>query len=431
MLERTSALLYWSAQSGLNARVGGDASHTRESAAVMRDHLQPSRLRNLIVNQARVEPIDLPSGARRSALLIETARENLVESQDFADWTPGTITVTPGQRDPFGGFTATKLTTPTTGIKVKYPVVFTGDGPKAISIYVRQDTSIEHDVGIYDTTAGVARHQVAIVWSAGIPEAITGAGSGVICEVEEVAFGYWRIGFNAEGIVAANTHEMRFYPGVDGGVGSVYVFGAQAEDGAYPTSYIATDGDVGTRAVDTFYLDKAPEPQAFAAYFRFRFDMHTHVDELAAGVFFNLGYDGSGAHAVLYVFEGDVYFVIDNGIDSPVFVVDAITWEYGDVIDGAFILHPDGEPRLIYSVNGEACVELEGATPPAAGLPAAWEVDRVYFGKYDDNQAATFRPADLRVVKFADLTNVPGTDTPEAVLTELRAFRLTTLGEAA
>jgi hypothetical protein len=66
--------------------------------------------------------------------------------------------------------------------------------------------------------------------------------------IKEHGDGWYRLSFTFTG--AAGTSLMQLFPDFTNGGGSVYVYGAQMEQGSYATSYIPTYGSAVTRNVD-------------------------------------------------------------------------------------------------------------------------------------------------------------------------------------
>ena len=183
------------------------------------------------------------------------ARANLLtSSEQFDAWSDSTPTCTVTANAivaPDGTTTADLLTATGTGSYRSRSVTYTGDGTKALSFYVKEGTSSQGSITVYDGTAVVSRHIVRVTWTAGVPSLSTVSGSGTLFPVETIGSGWYRIKFTATGIVAANSNVLLFYPNNTGaGTGSVYVWGAQAENATTASTYqrvvTATDyADVG------------------------------------------------------------------------------------------------------------------------------------------------------------------------------------------
>ena len=189
-------------------------------------------------------------------LLIEQQSTNLcLYSEDLtaSGWAASTTSVTANAIAAPDGTTTADLLTATsgTGSNRFRAVTFTGDGEKAFSVYLKAGSSARTTVLLWDSTAAVARHYVNVTWTAGVPTAATGAGSGSVFAPEAVGNGWYRIRFSALGVVAANAHIFGVSPDALAGTGTVYQWGMQAENLNVPTSYIPTAASTVTRSADT------------------------------------------------------------------------------------------------------------------------------------------------------------------------------------
>jgi hypothetical protein len=187
-------------------------------------------------------------------LLIEEQRANLVlYSQDFANasWAKSSTAVTSDTTTaPDGTTTADTLTSSssTSGV-VERNVTFTGDGDKAVSIFLKAGTSTLTYFFIRDTTASVTRGRARVTWAGGIPSATADLG-GTIQGVDSFGNGWYRVRLLVPSVVAANTNAFRIQPDPTAGTNSVITWGAQAENGAFATSYIPTTTTSLTRNAD-------------------------------------------------------------------------------------------------------------------------------------------------------------------------------------
>ena len=189
-------------------------------------------------------------------LLLESQRTNLcLRSENFSNavWAKDPTTTVTIDTDvaPDGATTADTLTaTGGTGDTIRQQVTFTGDGTKVISLFVKQGTSSGTDIAVFDQTASAFRHKARISWSGGVPSLATVTGSGTLYSVTAVANSFYRIAISAASVVAANTNLFYIYPSPLTGTGTVIVWGAQAEDGAFATSYASTVAATVTRSAD-------------------------------------------------------------------------------------------------------------------------------------------------------------------------------------
>ena len=195
------------------------------------------------------DPITLaPKG-----LLIEELRTNLVPySQDFSDpaWSKSNVAATADTTiAPDGTTTADTLTASSVSGFTWQVVSFTGDGDKTMSCFVKAGTAATSVVQIRDATAIANRGYFIITWTAGVPSVVR-LTTGTVLGVDAFPDGWYRLRLLASNVVAANSNQYRFLPDTTAGTGTVIVWGVQAENGAFATSYIPTTTTSLTRNAD-------------------------------------------------------------------------------------------------------------------------------------------------------------------------------------
>lgn len=197
-----------------------------------------------------------PLGTGGGTPLINASAQLVVDTENFGNWSvTGTVGRTSGQTDPLGG-TAAYLLDSNAGASddIRQVVTFTGDATKAFSVYMRAGTSSKSALFIIDTTAAVTRHLVDANWSGGVPTLATVSGSGTLYSVVDAGGGWYRLEVTAAGIVAANSNRFGIYPDRSGGLGTVYVFGANAWNSLTPSSYVGTSQTTAATG-DRLYID--------------------------------------------------------------------------------------------------------------------------------------------------------------------------------
>jgi hypothetical protein len=312
-------------------------------------------------------------------LLLEPASTNLcVRSEEFDTWTDiNTCNVTANAiAAPDGTMTADLLTATVVGSERRRTVTFTADGEKCIAVYVKAGTSPRSVVTLRDTTASANRHQVRVTWTAGVPSLTTESGAGTMYPVEALANGWYRILFSATGVVAANTNVVNVGPDILNGTGSVYAWGAQAENAVVPSSYIKTEGSTVTRNADSLYFDVPAlnPPRAMTVYVR-----GVEGDRLASGVntrIFTLS-NASDAAPRLLCYRPSAsagYRVLHNPSGNSETTSQGTTAVRGDVLELRSTVSEAGAAGIGVSVNGGS--ESTNAAAPQA-LAGSWSGTRL------------------------------------------------------
>ena len=193
-----------------------------------------------------------PSTLAARGLLIEEARTNLVlQSENFATtWgQSGSPTVSTNTTvAPDNTTTGDTIGSTATGSYVFQSITFTGDGTKAFSIFIKQGTSTVNRLFVRDTTAGINRGLTDVTWTVGVPSVVVTNGS--LLSLTQLSNGWYRVQVAVDSVVAANSNQLRIQPDTATGTGTVILWGAQLENGAFPTSYIPTTTTALTRAAD-------------------------------------------------------------------------------------------------------------------------------------------------------------------------------------
>jgi hypothetical protein len=340
---------------------------------------------------ARTSHYVTPTGASApiQTLLLEPQRTNLcIRSEEFDTWTNiSTCNVTANAVvAPDGTTTADLLSSTVTGSSRGQTITFTGDGEKAIALYLKAGTSALTQLRLLDTTASAFRHTVAVTWVAGVPSLSTAGGAGTLYPVEALANGWYRILFSATGVVAANVNQLRVQPDPATGTGTVYAWGAQAENAIVPSSYIKTEGTTITRNADSLYFPFTAPPQAMTVYVRGvnagAYQSQTNAARVLHIGDINTGADprfslvrNAGTSQVQTLYDDGVTLRSGNATPSPTPVL-------RDIIEHRAVLSSSWVPSSSISVNGG--VEQTGTTT-ASGPATAWANPRLYIAGHADH----------------------------------------------
>lgn len=332
---------------------------------------------------ARTSHYVTPTGASApiQTLLLEPQRTNLcIRSEEFDTWTNiSTCNVTANAVvAPDGTTTADLLSSTVTGSSRGQTVTFTGDGEKAIALYLKAGTSALTQLRLLDTTASVFRHTVAVTWVAGVPSLSTAGGAGTLYPVEALANGWYRILFSATGVVAANVNQFRVQPDPATGTGNVYAWGAQVENAIVPSSYIKTQATTVTRNADSLYFPFTAPPQAMTVYVR-EVNCGNFATETDIRRYVNIG-DSVVSTDPRFGLSGltnnrfSPYY--DNGVTSvSVTVIPSPTPVLRDLVETRAALRSDWSVLGGISVNGGA--EVTG-TSVVSGSALAFAQPRLY-----------------------------------------------------
>ena len=315
-------------------------------------------------------------------LLLEPQRTNLcIRSEEFDTWTDSnTCNVSADAiAAPDGATTADLLTSTQIASLRRRSITFTADGEKCVAVFLKAGTSGRTVIRLRDGTAVVDRHQVRVTWTAGVPALSTATGAGTLYPVEALANGWYRILFSATGIVAANTNLFDVFPDDLAGTGTVYAWGAQAENAVMPSSYIPTTTATVTRNADSLYFPFTAPPQAMTVYVRgVEMERANSAGAADTGVIY-IGSGTSGADPRFLIRKttiGAGYLVAhDNGI-TPTATTNVGSAVRGSVVEVRAVLASTGAVTVGASVN--AAAESTNGPSAAQALQGAWAGTRLY-----------------------------------------------------
>ncbi len=205
-----------------------------------------------------------PTTRESLGLLVEEARTNLLlrsEEFDNASWSKLAASATANTATaPDNTVTAGSLIeSATTDIHVAYQdIAGSASAQYTQSIFAKANTRSYVQLSIGD--GGPNNVSAVFNLSAGtiVSTAIGGTGSGVSASIKSYPNGWHRISVTGVPAAAGNNVRQHIYilsPTLQGsyagdGVSGIYLWGAQLEAGAFPTSYIPTTSSAATRAAD-------------------------------------------------------------------------------------------------------------------------------------------------------------------------------------
>lgn len=137
-------------------------------------------------------------------------------------------------------------------------ISYTGNGVKAVSLFVIQSSATSSVIRLVDNTAGPNRILAALTWSAGLP--VLAMTTGTFLGYDAVIPTVFRLKFASTSVTAANNNALHIFPATTAAIavadtGNIYMGGVQTEDNSVPTPYIKTT----TASVQTLSLSCCSE----------------------------------------------------------------------------------------------------------------------------------------------------------------------------
>lgn len=193
-------------------------------------------------------------GNNKGALLLEPSRTNLItysEAFDNAYWTKSGTSVVSGFTSPDGTNNAFKLVEDTSGGAhfITTPITWSAVN-NTFSIYAKSNGRNWIRLNTNDSTGN------NLAWFNISNGTLGSKDAGITTSITLIADGWYRCSMTktltsfAGGatILIADADGSSTYTG--NGTSGIYIFGAQLEQGSYPTSYIPTSGSAVTRVAD-------------------------------------------------------------------------------------------------------------------------------------------------------------------------------------
>lgn len=271
---------------------------------------------------------------------------------------------------------------------------FTGDGVKAVSIFIKQGTASSSLLRLQDDTAAANRLLAQIGWSAGVPSVTMGTGTYI--GYETWADGVFRVLFATAGVIAANTNRLIVAPaettGFSGALtGDAYLGGVQAEDSTTPTSYLKTTTTTSPRNADNLQLPFNFTPQEMTLYLKFIERGTIHIQ---SGKLLQIGSSADAAPRLL-VYRNTNYEFLHQTSGGTTASQAAAAPAFGDTVELRCRFRSQGI-SLSQTINGGTEVEATGGAVNA--FAAVWSDTKIWLGGLNGSSGAVVA---LQSVKIA------------------------------
>ena len=210
----------------------------------------------LFNHPADVPRIEYDADGNVLGLLVEESRTNLVTySEDFSNaaWNLGsTILNLSAVASPSGSSSYQLTATGSAAGHILDAIALTASASATASVFIKNNSSTRSALGLYSVSDSGWFGRVDFDWVDGTPvfnSTTNSVGSIDSYSFTEISDGWWRVSVT----VTTNTNtsaRIYIYPDRVSGAESVYIYGAQVEQGSFPTSYIPTSGATATRSAD-------------------------------------------------------------------------------------------------------------------------------------------------------------------------------------
>jgi hypothetical protein len=328
----------------------------------------------LFNHPADIPRIEYDADGNVLGLLVEESRTNLVTySEDFTDasWTKNSTTISANSVvSPDGTQSASTLDAAGTALNALFVSLTHTAGPLTFSIYAKEGTKsvLQVDSAVLGGGAGRANFDL----SAGVLGTVDPAWAASIVDVGN---GWYRCvaSFTGAGGTGNFIVSMQDSPTAareaSSSAGDLYLYGAQFEVGAFPTSYIPTAGATATRSADVASIPVADfgyNQSEGSVVVEFDYKSYYNSPRL-----FSLDQQSNANFEMLgYVNTSGVplWFVNDNGVTQA------------NSNSGVTLGSGGSKAAVAYAVN-DCAISVDGSSPVLDGLASIPTVDQLRIGR--------------------------------------------------
>ena len=185
--------------------------------------------------------IDFSNDAKGALLLEPTRSNNITYSEDFSQgsWTRPNINVTPNVTTaPNGTTTADLIIEEGNGGSLRQAISVSGQ--LTFSFYLKYASGTNTSASLFCTDSN---QQAGFNLQTGVVNYVSNS----TATIENAGNGWYRCSIT---FTSSASSTILLFPNYESGIGGVYAWGAQVEQGSYATSYIPTQGGVVTRVAD-------------------------------------------------------------------------------------------------------------------------------------------------------------------------------------
>jgi len=346
--------------------------------------------------------LDYSGGASCPSLLLEPQRTNLVTQSEYfgsGDWNKLNASVTDNNATSPEGIQNASLLTISAALGSIYDTVG-GSGNFTFSVFAKY---VDMQ---YMRLRSTGSYVYFDIQNGSVETELNGTGS-----IEDYGNGWYRCS-----VIGNNTNSLAqiFLSDTEGGTvtgtGSALIYGAQFEEGSYPSSYIPTYGSAVTRSQDVCVNSSLTTSTNFTIFFE---APDFCLINGTTGVAFNNVQFAFSSNGSAYPTDGS-YHIYDNslyywnGSSNTSFGV-----IYNNQTDSKFALMKRGDSMIVFA-NG---VKVNEVTLPSGSdaLVSNWDAISLTVGGLTDAQGDVFKPNYKQLLKF------------DTALTDSECIALTTL----